>query len=76
MIDRLSKFRTRLEKIGIHVTFVANYPWIYFDTINGKEVTGTFHAEHGWTAFFLQHDGAYKFSDRKEVFKKVRELIK
>jgi hypothetical protein len=52
MADRLSKFRTRLEKIGIDVTFAANYPWIYFDTINGKIVTGTFHANHGWTAFF------------------------
>jgi|688.fasta_scaffold10803_13 hypothetical protein len=75
MADRLSKFRTRLEKIGIDVTFAANYPWIYFDTINGKEVTGTFHANHGWTAFFLHLDGSYHFSDRREVFKKVRELI-
>jgi hypothetical protein len=76
MTDRLSTFRTRLEKIGIDVTFAANYPWIYFDTINGKEVTGTFCAEHGWTAFFMRCDGSYRFSDRKEVFKKVRELTK
>ena len=74
MVDKLTKFRTRLEKIGIDVTFAANFPWIYFDTINGKEVTGTFHADHGWTAFFMQLDGSYKFSDRREVFKKVREF--
>ena len=75
MNNKLLKFKTRLKKIGIEVTFAANYPWIYFDTINGKKVTGTFHANHGWTAFFMRCDGFYKFSDRKEVFKKVRELI-
>ena len=74
MVDKLTKFRTRLEKIGIDVTFAANFPWIYFDTINGKEVAGTFCADHGWTAFFMQLDGSYKFSNRQEVFKKVREF--
>ena len=78
MTDRLSTFKTRLEKIGIDVTFAANYPWIYFNTINGKKVTGTFHGNHGWTAFFSPVDlhGKVKFSDRREVFKKVREFTK
>jgi hypothetical protein len=78
MTDRLATFKNRLQKIGIDVTFAANYPWIYFDTINGKEVTGTFHANHGWTAFFypVEIHGKIKFSDRREVFKKVREFIK
>ena len=76
MTDRLSTFKTRLEKKGIDVTFAANYPWIYFNTINGKKVTGLFHGHHGWTAFFLQYDGSYKFSNRREVFKKVREFTK
>jgi hypothetical protein len=76
MNNRLSTFRTRLEKIGIDVTFVANYPWIYFDTINGKKVTGKFHANHGWTAFFLKWNDSYSFSDRREVFKKVRDMTK
>ena len=71
---RIKTFISRLNKLGIDVTFAANYPWIYFDTINGKKVTGTFHANHGWTTFFLQMDGSYKFSDRREVFKKVRQF--
>ena len=75
MSDKLSTFKTRLEKIGINVTFKANYPWIYFDTINDKEVIGTFHGNHGWTAFFMRMNGSYEFSDRREVFKKVREMI-
>jgi hypothetical protein len=78
MTDRLSTFKNRLQKIGIDVTFAANYPWIYFNTINGKKVTGTFHGNHGWTAFFspVYLHGKVKFSDRREVFKKVREFTK
>jgi len=70
-------FIRRLKKIGIDVTFAANYPWIYFDTINGKKVIGTFHANHGWTAFFspIEIQGKVKFSDRRKVFKKVRSML-
>lgn len=42
--------------------------------MNGWSDVKFFH--HGWTAFFMQLDGSYKFSDRREVFKKVREYIK
>lgn len=72
MRNQVDRFVTRLQRLGIQVTFSANYPWIYLDIINGKKVTGRFHANHGWTAFFMQMDGSYKFSDRREVFKKVR----
>lgn len=77
LIDRIEIFRRRLEGIGIEVTFAANYPWIYFDTINGKKVKGVFHANHGWTAFFypVNIGGKIKFSDRREVFKKVRSML-
>jgi hypothetical protein len=75
MRNQVDRFRNRLERIGIQVTFSGNYPWIYFATINGKKVTGTFYGEHGWTAFFMQLDGSYKFSDRKEVFDKVRSMV-
>jgi lipoate-protein ligase A len=73
----IKTFISRLNKLGIDVTFAANYPWIYFDTINGKKVTGTFHADHGWTAFFspVEIHGKVKFSDRREVFKKVRSML-
>jgi hypothetical protein len=74
---RIKTFMSRLNKLGIDVTFAANYPWIYFDTINGKKVSGKFHANHGWTAFFIpvEIQGKVKFSDRREVFKKVRSML-
>jgi hypothetical protein len=74
---QIKTFVRRLNKLGIDVTFAANYPWIYFDTINDKKVTGTFCADHGWTAFFspIEVQGSVKFSDRREVFKKVRSML-
>jgi hypothetical protein len=72
---RIKTFVRRLDKLGIAVTFAANYPWIYFNTINGKKVTGLFDANHGWTAFFMRSDGTYHFNNRREVFKKVRSML-
>ena len=74
---QIKTFTNRLKQLGIDVTFAANYPWIYFDTINGKKVTETFHGNHGWAAFFspVEIQGKVKFSDRREVFKKVRSML-
>lgn len=76
MNNELERFTRRLSKLDIEVTYKGNYPWIYFDTINDIKVKGKFHANHGWTAFILHNNGSYRFSDRKEVFKKIREYIR
>lgn len=49
----IKSFIHRLAKIGITVEFIGNYPWVYLDKVNGKKVTGTFMADHGFTVFFL-----------------------
>ena len=71
MIDR---FVRRLQKIGIDVELMGNYPWIYLRTVNGKPVKENFAGNHGFTAFFLRMDGEVQFSDRKVVFRKLREM--
>jgi hypothetical protein len=73
----IDKFHRRLKKIGVDVTFIGNYPWIYLDTVNGKRAKGLFQGNHGWTAFFLpaRADRPVRFSDRREVFKKIREVL-
>ena len=38
-MEKLTKLVERLKKIGITVTFVGNYPWIYVQTINDIYVT-------------------------------------
>ena len=71
----IAKVLLRLEKIGITLQLAANYPWIYVTKINGILVTETFQANHGFTAFILQHDGIMKFADRRELFKLIRRMM-
>ena len=70
-MNKLTILRNRLEKIGINVAFVGNYPWIYLYTINGIRVKETFNAEHGWTIAFspIRQGQELQFTDIKELFK-------
>jgi len=34
---QIKAFTNRLNKLGIDVTFAANYPWIYFDNCKEKK---------------------------------------
>ena len=52
-MDKLVVFIDRLKKIGINIQLTGNFPWIYIDTINGRKVTETFEANHGFTIAFL-----------------------
>jgi len=68
-----AKFLQRLERIGVDVELIANYPWVYMNKVNGAPVTGTFMAKHGFTAFFVAR--RERWSDRRKVFAKIRELL-
>lgn len=74
----IGSFVNRLAKIGVDVTFLGNYPWIYLDTVNGKKVEGLFQANHGFTAFWygIKPGEIPQISDITEVFKKIRETLK
>jgi len=74
-VNIVNQFVERLQKIGIIVELTGNYPWIYLDKVNGKQVTGKFQADHGFTAFLMKRDGSYQWTDRKVIFAKVREMI-
>lgn len=69
----INSFVRRLSKIGITVDLVGNYPWIYLEAVNEKKVSGAFRSKDKFTAFFLNKE--MKFSDRREVFKKIRETL-
>lgn len=73
----VDRFCRRLEQIGVTVELFGNYPWVYMGKVNGKRVKGLFEAEHGFTAFYTptRIDGVARFSDRKVVFAKVREVL-
>lgn len=71
----MKQFIERLERCGIKVELLANYPWIYLDKINGQKVTEKFQGNHGFTVAFLTNRG-YNFTDIGEIFKLIRNYGK
>ena len=72
----IERFIRRMDKIGIDIGLVGNYPWIYLDTVNGKKVKGTFMANHGFTAFILNvNTGEHSLPHRRILFKKIRKML-
>ena len=73
--DKITVFVERLQKIGVEVKLGCNYPWIYIDNINGKRVTETFQANHGFTIAFLpiKKEQEIAFTDITEIFKLIRK---
>ena len=73
--DKITIFINRLQKVGIEVKLFGNYPWIYIDYINGKSVTETFQANHGFTLAFtpIKKGQEIKFTDITEIFKLIRK---
>lgn len=71
----LSRLIRRLERIGIEIELVGNYPWIYLDSINGKRVTEKFEGNHGFTVAFLpiRPEQEMKLTDITEIFKLIRK---
>ncbi|MEZ9709284.1 hypothetical protein AB4254_11445 [Vibrio breoganii] len=74
----VERFTGRLRKIGITIELVGNYPWIYLDRVNDIKVLERFGGKHGFTAFYLsmKPSSDASFSDRRVVFKKIRDVIK
>lgn len=75
--DKLTVFVDRMKRIGIDIKLAGNYPWIYINSINGKRVTETFEANHGFTIAFLpiKNDKEIEFTDITEIFKLVRKYV-
>ena len=73
--DVLEAFQDRMLKLGIDVVLVSNYPWIYIESINGKRVTETFRANHGFTIAFIPIRLGQKLeiTDISEVMNLVRK---
>ena len=74
-MKNLTIFVERLKKIGIEVTMIGNYPWVYLDTVNGKKVKERFQGNHGFTIAFLpiRKTQELGFTDIKEIFKIIRQ---
>lgn len=73
----IKSFHDRLAKIGIEVGLVANYPWIYLNTVNNKYVLERYQADHGFTVFFtaIRLGEEDKMTDIRTIFKKIRQML-
>ena len=74
--DKITVFVERLKKIGIEVKLSGNFPWVYLYEINGKRVTESLAANHGFTVMFLpgRNDSPpSEFTDIKEIFNLLRK---
>lgn len=75
MVDKLTIFIDRMNKLGIDIKLGGNLPWIYIDTINGKRVIEKFQSNHGFTIVFapIKDNQELKFTDIGEIFKLIRK---
>lgn len=76
-MNKINTFVKRLEKINIKVELMGNYPWIYLDKVNNKQVKTKFHAEHGFTLAFspIRKGQDYEFTDLKTIFQEIRKIL-
>lgn len=71
MKDKFEIFINRLRKIGIETYYTANYPWVYFDTINGKKVKEKYASDHGFVVGY--RNTGFTFENLSEIFKLIRK---
>lgn len=73
----IDSFVKRLNKLGIDVQLVSNYPWVYLDRVNGYKVLERFQAKHGFTIFFraIRMGEVDRITDIPEIFKTIRKYL-
>ena len=76
-LHKIDVFVRRLEKIGIDITILGNFPWIYIHTINGKVVKERYMGDHGFTIAFLpiRKDQKLEFTDIGRIFELIRKYV-
>jgi hypothetical protein len=75
--DPLSALRERLQRIGIEIEFVGNYPWIYLDRVNGNRIRQEdFTANHGFNIAWYgirNEDGIRLAEEPKTIIALIRK---
>jgi hypothetical protein len=75
--NKLNLFVKRLEKLGIRIDLIGNFPWVYLNKVNDKTVKEKFKSEYGFTITFLPHKNGQEleFTDIREIFKTIRKYL-
>jgi len=73
--SKMDTFIKRMDRIGITLKLVANYPWMYIDKINGHKVKERFEAEHGFTLAFMpiREGDDIMFTNLRVIFQLIRK---
>jgi len=76
-MEKLTIFIKRMEKLGITVELMGNFPWIYLLSINGKQVTETYLSNHRFTIMFtpVRLGQPHEFTNIKEIFILIRKYL-
>lgn len=74
---KIKSFVERLQKIGVNVKLMGNYPWIYITDINKISVTEKFQSDHHFTLAFqpIRVGQELNFTDLNEIFNLLRKYI-
>jgi len=73
-INRISLFVKRLEKIGIKVELIGNFPWVYLDKVNGVKIEGSFRANHGFCIGYYP-DVWEDIECKRTIFDEIRLIV-
>jgi len=73
-INRISLFVKRLEKIGVRVDLLGNFPWVYLHKVNDVKVEGSFHADHGFCIGYYPNIWN-DIECKRTVFDKIRSIV-
>ena len=77
--DPLSTLRQRMQRIGIEIEFVGNYPWIYLERVNGIRIRQEdFTANHGFNIawFGIRNEDKIKLAeDPKTIIALIRRYV-
>lgn len=75
----IKSFVERLKKIGVEVTLINNYPWVYMTYVNGHRIYERYQGNHGFTVFFravrYNDPNEVKITDISKIFRKIREVL-
>jgi hypothetical protein len=78
-MNEIKVFINRLKKIGIEISLVGNYPWIYLDAVNGNKVQREdfVNANHGytiaWSGSKINDKPHLNWQDIKKTFELIRK---
>lgn len=74
-MENLTKFLNRLEKIGVKLELISNFPWVYINKINDIIVLDKYKSDHGFVIGYqpIKKGNHFQFEDISKIFKLLRK---